>query len=199
MKKTVFPELLCRYCGICCMGILFNRARAKPKEKKNLTKLKMRPFTRATNNKPYFPLPCPQFKLGVCSVYSERFSTCQEYRCHLLKQHINGEPSILEALQIVDTAKNQMATILGQSEKTTPKLSRMNCLRDYMGEILDRYQGENSKKASATNQAQLKRVIKLLKHLSKHFRPQLQKEFGVRLTGPRKVKLKMVLKSVKKE
>ncbi|RQW79584.1 MAG: hypothetical protein EHM14_08120 [Methanothrix sp.] len=101
---------LCLSCGLCCKGLLFNRAGLLPEEAAKAEELGLHCFP-SGDGKFAFRLPCPWFQNERCSIYSARFDACQRYRCDLLKRLANGDLSVSEGKRIINKIKNDMSSI----------------------------------------------------------------------------------------
>lgn len=107
--NEAYSSELCLSCGICCKGLLFNRAALKPDEIE-MAKDVMLQYFPSGDGKSAFRLPCP-FQEERCSIYKNRFEACRRYRCDLLKRAANGELNSAESKWIVTKIKNIMSSI----------------------------------------------------------------------------------------
>lgn len=101
---------LCLSCGLCCKGLLFNRAALKPDEREIARDVALQ-FFPSGDGKYAFRLPCPFFKEERCSIYSIRFEACRKYRCDLLRKTANGELEFAKSMQIIARIKSIMSSI----------------------------------------------------------------------------------------
>ena len=62
----------CSDCGLCCNGVLFDRAKAAPGEEPRIVSAGAELFDE--NGKTYFRQPCPQSSGGRCMIYADRFT-----------------------------------------------------------------------------------------------------------------------------
>jgi Fe-S-cluster containining protein len=69
---------LCRGCGFCCDGTLFDSLRLLDEER-----AQVRLPVIDLGGRPAVRFPCPAHR-GSCTLYEERPSTCRVYRCNLL-------------------------------------------------------------------------------------------------------------------
>ena len=91
---------LCQACGLCCDGTMYlNASLTKTDNLERLNELGIKPIPEG--DKHYFNQPCPAFRLHQCSIYEERPTTCQKYRCALLKRHDAGDISSEKALSLI--------------------------------------------------------------------------------------------------
>ena len=93
--------ILCRHCGLCCMGAVFSYVEVSSEEKKSLSNLGFS-IHEKPQNRHFFNLPCRQFHLGVCGIYPDIPGKCSDYRCRLLKRLQKDKIELLDALAIAD-------------------------------------------------------------------------------------------------
>ncbi len=110
---------LCLYCGLCCRGVIFNRAALEPDEIKPAKNYGLHYFT-ANKGEYAFRLPCHLYQNNRCSIYSNRLSACKRYRCNLLKRLINGDIDLEESKLIVFQVKSLMNSINRQMSNVEP-------------------------------------------------------------------------------
>lgn len=110
---------LCLYCGLCCRGVIFNRAALKPDEIRPAKDYGLHYFT-AGNGEYAFRLPCRLYQNNKCSIYLNRLNACKRYRCNLLKRLINGEIGLEESKLIVFQVKSLMDSINKQMINVEP-------------------------------------------------------------------------------
>lgn len=108
---------LCLSCGLCCKGIIFNRAALKPDELKFAKGTGLNYFTER-KGKYAFRLPCHLYRNGRCSAYLNRLDACKRYQCKLLKRLMKGEIDIEESRMIILQAKSLMSLIDKQIDDT---------------------------------------------------------------------------------
>jgi len=101
---------LCLSCGLCCKGLLFNRAALRSEEIKAARNVALQYFP-SGDGKFAFRLPCLFFQEDRCLIYKNRFEACRKYRCDLLKRVANGELNSAEGMWIVAKIKNIMSSI----------------------------------------------------------------------------------------
>jgi len=106
MSETNSEQDLCKGCGFCCDGTLFNHGTTKadevlPPDIEEIFK----------KGKRCFKLPCPYFN-GACTIYHQgRPSICGTFKCTVLKNFIAGEIQFAEATQLIDLIQSQKARI----------------------------------------------------------------------------------------
>jgi hypothetical protein len=101
---------LCLCCGLCCRGIIFNRAALKPDEIGLAKDCGLRYFT-SGKGEFAFRLPCHLYQNDRCSIYLNRPHACKKYRCYLLKRLINGDIDLEASKLIVFQLKDLMDSI----------------------------------------------------------------------------------------
>jgi len=126
---------LCLSCGLCCKGLLFNRAGLLPGEVARAEELGLHCFP-SGDGKFAFRLPCPWFQDERCSIYSARFDACQRYRCDLLKRLANDELSVLEGKQIISKIKKDMSSISFKMESVEQINARSELPLDFRQRIV---------------------------------------------------------------
>ena len=108
--ETSPASRLCISCGLCCRGIIFNRAALKPEERGLAMKHGLEYFSNGDEGFA-FSLPCRLFREEGCPIYLERLSACKRYKCNLLKRVISGETALNEGLIIVSKTRSIMDSI----------------------------------------------------------------------------------------
>lgn len=112
-------DSICVGCGLCCDGTLFKgvllEADADVADAASLGFAVER-----TEARTFFPQPCRAFDGGCCSVYAQRPSPCQDYRCALLIAHedqglttAEAEGLIRQAGSLRDRVRTGAAAALG--------------------------------------------------------------------------------------
>ena len=108
MTDTESPAAaLCKACGLCCTGHLFVWAKLRSSELDAAESLGLKvlrePHQRGFNQ------PCPLWD-GVCTVYTSphypRF--CHTYKCKLLKELINENVQLPEALDVIEQTRKMI-------------------------------------------------------------------------------------------
>lgn len=88
------PQDLCRRCGLCCDGTLFE---SLPVAADAPLPPVLAAFARRFG---FIPQPCPCHR-GVCTVYAERPSVCAAFRCEVLKDYEQGKIALAEAEALI--------------------------------------------------------------------------------------------------
>lgn len=102
---------LCRTCGLCCNGMLFDYVPVIDDEVDRLADLGF-VVRRSADGSARFDHPCAKF-CGECSIYEKRPRSCRSYRCELLRKFDAGEVSFETARRIVDEAIGFMGVAEG--------------------------------------------------------------------------------------
>jgi uncharacterized protein len=102
------PERLCRACGLCCDGTLFDHVSVKPQE---VSALKACGMALEPGQEGFWNLrhPCSAWDETMCRIYAVRPSACRNFECLLLRAHAEGEVTLSEALDVVSRARAQPA------------------------------------------------------------------------------------------
>jgi len=100
---------LCLACGLCCHGLLHDRAQLEPGEIEPMERLGLKSFVH--HDGPAFRLPCPRHRDGRCSIYEERPAACRGFQCKLLRRYLAGEISAEDSLVRIEQVKRLLADI----------------------------------------------------------------------------------------
>lgn len=99
---------LCKACGLCCTGHLFIWTKLRSAELESIEALGVKVF-RSLPSQRGFNQPCPLWN-GQCTVYETphypRF--CHTYKCKLLKEVLEENTSLPDALHLIEQAKQQI-------------------------------------------------------------------------------------------
>jgi len=101
---------LCLSCGLCCEGVIFNRAALKHDEIRLAKDYDLDYFPEGEGEFA-FRLPCHLYQDDKCSMYLSRPDACKRYRCDLLKRLTGGNIDLEESKQIVSQVKSLMDSI----------------------------------------------------------------------------------------
>ena len=115
---------LCKSCGFCCDGTLFNYA-SSYKDDLILDKMEQT----VINNEYWIKLPCAYF-CGSCTVYDkQRPSICGDFKCQLLTDMSKGVIDFNEAqnlIQKVTQQRNRIELLLKSDKGTTVKQAMLD-------------------------------------------------------------------------
>jgi hypothetical protein len=101
---------LCMSCGLCCMGVIHDRAALDESEIPAARRLGLQVMD---GERPLFALPCPRLEGTQCGVYSQRPSVCQRYKCQLLQDVEAGRIEPRDAVHHVGIAKGLLERLRG--------------------------------------------------------------------------------------
>jgi len=110
-------EDLCRACGMCCDGTLFDLVRLEPgDDARRLARLGLPLAAARGRQAARFPQPCAALCAdGSCRVYADRPGQCRAFECRLLQEAKAGRVSFPAAARRVTAAKrraNQVRRLL---------------------------------------------------------------------------------------
>jgi hypothetical protein len=101
---------LCKSCGLCCTGHFFIWSKLRSAELDSIESLGLKVFREPGQRG--FNQPCPLWQ-GQCTIYDSpqypRF--CHTYKCKLLKQLLNENIRLSEALNIVEQAEEMIEKV----------------------------------------------------------------------------------------
>lgn len=116
---------LCRDCGLCCDGTLYQHVELSAAEAACLA-------PRATpNTAGMYPLlhPCPHHSAQGCTVYSQRPQRCQDYTCHLYETVADGQIPLAEARNLCTDALRRVERLREQCD-IPPRLAIFDWTRE---------------------------------------------------------------------
>lgn len=94
-------SVLCRTCGLCCDGTIFDYVPITKAE--SLRLMHRLPVLRATAERAlHVEQRCVALGPRGCDVYAERPSSCSRFRCNLLRRVDSGETTLPAALEIIE-------------------------------------------------------------------------------------------------
>jgi Fe-S-cluster containining protein len=100
---------LCRACGLCCDGSLFQFVRLDAADAARARAARL-PVIRRDDGADALSQRCAALTGRDCSIYADRPSPCASYECLLVAALRDGEVSADEALAIVVEAHSTRAT-----------------------------------------------------------------------------------------
>jgi hypothetical protein len=160
---------LCRSCGLCCNGILFDYVPVEEAEMGRLAKLGFA-VGPGKDGAPRFDHPCPKF-CGECTVYSERPESCRRYHCELLKKFEAGKVSFAEASRIVTEAKAMVAAVKRLFGRAPAPMLPMDWTRRF-----DKWRSTPPAQRSETESRLVLEETRLQRFLDVHFRSDDQRK-----------------------
>lgn len=102
-------EDLCRACGMCCDGTLFDLVRLEPGDNaRRLAQLGLPIAAARGRQAARFPQPCAALCAdGSCRLYADRPGQCRAFECRLLQEAKAGRVSFAAAARRVATARRR--------------------------------------------------------------------------------------------
>lgn len=101
---------LCRSCGFCCNGVLFENVRLR--EEDHLPTLRSAGVTLKKKGGCLCVLqPCAAWRDEGCTVYTNRPVRCREFLCHQILQYRAGAISQAEVLRHIQEVKELVASL----------------------------------------------------------------------------------------
>jgi hypothetical protein len=110
-KETKSPgTVLCKFCGLCCNGHLFAWVKLRSPELVPLEELGVKVLREPRQRG--FSQPCPLWN-GECTIYESPHypRACKTYQCKLLKQVLEETVTLIDALTVVQHAKEMTKEI----------------------------------------------------------------------------------------
>src|SRR6266487_4464557 len=101
-------NILCKSCGLCCTGHLFIWTKLRSAELDSAQELGLNVF-RSDPRQRGFSQSCPLWQ-GQCTIYTFPHYPhfCHTYKCKLLKEVLNENTSLTNALTVVEQAKGMI-------------------------------------------------------------------------------------------
>jgi len=101
---------LCRSCGFCCNGVLFENVRLRAGD--NLRVLRPAGVTLKKKNGCLCALqPCAAWREEGCGIYPDRPMRCREFACHQIVKYQSGSVSEEGVLQQIQDGKKLVAAL----------------------------------------------------------------------------------------
>jgi uncharacterized protein len=112
MDKASEAQTLCKSCGLCCSGHLFSWVRLNANELDKVEALGLK-VIRSDPRQRGFLQPCPVWQGGICTVYEspDYPSSCQKYRCTVLRKLLDEEIDFPDAMDQIQEALNLIREI----------------------------------------------------------------------------------------
>ncbi|HLO15051.1 MAG TPA: YkgJ family cysteine cluster protein [Anaerolineales bacterium] len=119
-------NILCKSCGLCCTGHLFIWTKLRSAELDSAQALGLNVF-RSDPRQRGFSQPCPLWQ-GQCTIYTSPHYPhfCRTYKCKLLKEVLNENISLSNALTVIEQAKE----LIHELEILLPNSPRNNNFRE---------------------------------------------------------------------
>ena len=102
---------LCKSCGLCCTGHLFSSTKLRSAELGTARALGLNVFGSEPQQRG-FSQPCPLWQ-GQCTIYTSPHYPhfCRTYKCKLLKEVLDENTSLPNALTVVERAKEMISEL----------------------------------------------------------------------------------------
>jgi uncharacterized protein len=160
---------LCRSCGLCCDGTLFDYVPVADAEMARLAKLGFA-VRQAKGGEGRYDHPCPKF-CGECSIYEDRPASCASFQCELLRSSESGELSFTEARDIVRQAKGMIADIERRFGPQAARILPMEWTR-----LFEKWQSTAAPLREEGDSRLMLEQVRLQRFLDIHFRPAEQRK-----------------------
>jgi putative zinc- or iron-chelating protein len=101
-------NILCKSCGLCCTGHLFSWTKLRSAELDSAEALGLNVFQSVPSQRG-FSQPCPLWQ-GECTIYTSPHYPhfCRTYKCKLLKEVLDENTSLPNALTVIQQAKGMI-------------------------------------------------------------------------------------------
>jgi len=101
-------NILCKSCGLCCTGHLFIWTKLRSAELDSARELGLNVFGSDPSQRG-FSQPCPAWQ-GECTIYASPHYPhfCRTYKCKLLKEVLDENTQLSDALIVVQQAKEMI-------------------------------------------------------------------------------------------
>ena len=101
-------NILCKSCGLCCTGHLFIWTKLRSAELDSAQALGLNVFGSDPSQRG-FSQPCPAWQ-GECTIYASPHYPhfCRTYKCKLLKEVLDENTQLSDALMVVQQAKEMI-------------------------------------------------------------------------------------------
>jgi hypothetical protein len=169
MTAADISAQLCVGCGMCCDGVLYDRAKVDPGEEASMTAAGLDLFEKG--GKTFFRQPCPHSSCGRCMIYETRFHICHSYECALLRRVEDGELGLGEAKEKIAGAQRLLTKVVATDPEARNASSRAE-LRARLAKEL----GEHGVADRRTISRRLLDIIALDSYLERWFRLRSEKE-----------------------
>jgi len=131
--------LLCRACGLCCNGVLFDTVHLGPGDcREELKSLGM--LIKHKKKYDFFHQPCSSFDNNCCSIYERRPERCRAFECQQLKRFFSGditEKNVLATIMVALSKVTHLRKLLQQSGEINMKKSLSQQYKKVLAEPLD--------------------------------------------------------------
>ncbi len=163
-------EQLCRACGLCCDGTLFDLVKLEPGDDAGKLKALGLPvvISRGKNPVARFPQPCSALcEDRSCRLYAERPWQCRTFECRLFKDAKAGRITFAAALPLVKQARRR-ADHVRRLLRELGDTDEHRALGERFHRTSERMESGNADDTAKTKFADLSLAIHRLKLLSQN-------------------------------
>jgi Fe-S-cluster containining protein len=178
-------EQLCRACGLCCDGTLFDLVKLEQGDDAAKLKALGLPvaFSRGKTPVARFPQPCSALcEDRTCRLYADRPWQCRTFECQLFKDAKAGRITFAAALPVVKQARRR-ADKVRRLLRELGDTDALRALGERFHRTSERMESGNADEAAKTKFADLSLAVHRLKMLS-HQRFYTQNEARLDETVP---------------
>jgi Fe-S-cluster containining protein len=176
-------EQLCRACGLCCDGTLFDLVKLEQGDDAAKLKALGLPVTASRGKMPVarFPQPCSALcEDRTCRLYADRPWQCRTFECQLLKDAKAGRITFAAALPLVQQARRR-ADRVRRLLRELGDTDEHRALGERFHRTSERLEAGNIDDAAKAKYADLSLAVHRLKLLShKRFYTQNDKKDGLK-------------------
>ena len=161
-------EQLCRACGLCCDGTLFDLVKLEPTDDAGKLKALGLPVSIARGKTPVarFPQPCSALcEDRSCRLYANRPWQCRTFECQLLKDAKAGRIAFAAALPLVKQARRR-ADAVRQLLRELGDTDEHRALGERFHRTSERMEAGNVDESAKAKYADLSLAVHRLKLLS---------------------------------
>jgi uncharacterized protein len=161
-------EQLCRACGLCCDGTLFDLVKLEPGDDGGKLKALGLPVSLSRGKTPVarFPQPCSALcEDRTCRLYAERPWQCRTFECQLFKDAKAGRITFAAALPVVKQARRR-ADKVRRLLRELGDTDEHRALGERFHRTSERIESGNADEAAKTKFADLSLAVHRLKLLS---------------------------------
>jgi hypothetical protein len=159
---------VCVGCGMCCDGVLYERATVDPGEEPSMLAAGLELID--DGDRKAFRQPCPHSSCGRCLIYQTRFQICRTFECALLRRVQSAELSLAEAQEKVGVAQQLLANVV-VADPDARTLRGRNVARARLAQEMGVHSGERRIAVSK----RLLHIVALESYLQRWFRHKSEK------------------------
>lgn len=160
MTNEAAASDLCKHCGFCCDGTVFNQGDLRPEDLACASQYGILPDP--SREHPTFPQPCRLFDGATCTIYATRFAACRSFRCKMLDRFGAGEIDMTQGLATIATAR-AMISAVGPEARTFRERRALTAVRADWHTVTDPVQRREAARRHLS-------LVVLEDFLTRHFR-----------------------------